>query len=97
MWLTGSLSGSYSATLVNIAHLPRDGTTHGGRGLLTSASNPKTAPPTCPHANMVETVLQLRFLLRGYVRITTKISYHNFQRKHTDESQSRNRDIGRDG
>lgn len=47
------------------AYLPKDDTTLRGLGPSKSINNHEIAPQTCPQANVMEALLQMRFPLRS--------------------------------
>lgn len=61
--------------LHNPGHLPRQGTAHSGRGLLTLISNQESASQTWPQASLMKTVPHLWFLLPRFVKLTAGTSW----------------------
>lgn len=73
---------------------PSSGTTHVGRVLPHQPSNQENVPQTCPQANLMEAVFQLRFLLHRWIQLCQvgKTKIKNYQHR-TFEGQIRNQDV----
>ena len=64
------LPGSRSAQ----AHLTRTGSTHTGLGPPQSISKPDNALQTCLQTNLIEAILQLRFLLPRCIKLQPRFA-----------------------
>lgn len=77
MLLTGLFLLPVLSLLSYTTQVPKGGTTHCGLSLPISLNNPDNALQTCPQANPIDTIPQLRFLpIPKCVKLTPKANLH---------------------